>query len=158
MNTFQPCDTSRHNLIENMIAPFPWRLFDYTRLFQQVVFDIATGQFPSAVEVNANKFSKPTAVVVSDGFRISVRFQHGIRLDDLLLQRSLKKQKSLDDFSLQRSLKKQKTFQLQFLLINCKIIYWKFRIFLVWNRLQKKISPISKLSNKIVPKISELAS
>ena len=41
------------------------------------------------VEVNSNEFAETRRVVVSYGFRITERLQHGVGLDDLVLQRDL---------------------------------------------------------------------
>src|SRR5690554_7605454 len=72
-------------LVEDVVASLAWCLVHHTGLLEQVVVDASTDNGATAVEVHFHPFAESTGVVISQCLRVTERFQHGVCIQDLLL-------------------------------------------------------------------------
>lgn len=58
------------------------------------MLNISSSQLSGRREVSSDELSESGGVVVTNGLRVTECFEYGVRLDDLLLQGSLKTEKT----------------------------------------------------------------
>mmetsp|Transcript_4953 Transcript_4953/g.9642 ORF Transcript_4953/g.9642 Transcript_4953/m.9642 type:complete len:237 (+) Transcript_4953:5555-6265(+) len=72
-------------LVKDVKVPLPARLVDQPHLFQEISVDGRTQQLSAVGESDINVFSKPAAIVITDGASIPKRLEDGVALQNLLL-------------------------------------------------------------------------
>merc|ERR1719244_701097 len=77
-----------HQLVEDMVISLDLKLEGDTGLLQKVGLDIGGGDFGSGAEVDTDELSESGGVVVTDGLGVAVSLQRRIGLDNLLLERT----------------------------------------------------------------------
>lgn len=74
--TLEALDAAAHHLVEDVVGALAGRLFDHTRLLQQVVLNVAAGNLPRVVEVHPDVLAEPGGVVVPHRLGVPERFQN----------------------------------------------------------------------------------
>eukprot|EP00042_Codosiga_hollandica_P058624 m.886787 g.886787 ORF g.886787 m.886787 type:complete len:1258 (+) comp59913_c0_seq1:2120-5893(+) len=76
-------------LVEDVEAALAGLLAHNARLLQQVGLNVSAGNLALVAELHANELAKARRVVVADGLGIAESLEHGIGLDDLVLDVAL---------------------------------------------------------------------